>query len=98
MISFIVIAITLALGTPAALAQQKQSDQAVYTLYRDSPEFKHRSDMSQRIHIASFDAAEGTSSEEFNRENCQAAAELLTAHNSAPFPPRFWCERGRFRK
>ena len=96
MISFIVIGITLALGTPAALAQQKQSDQAVYTLYRAAPQFKHRPDMSQRIYVASFDAPD---EEEFNRTNCQSVARLLTEEpNLSPFPPRFWCEQGRFRK
>jgi hypothetical protein len=89
---FRLVAFMLALSACAALAQQKQSDQTSYTLYRDSPMFKGRPDMSQRIYVASFDAADG---EEFNRENCQVAAQLLTEHNSAPFPPRFWCERGR---
>jgi hypothetical protein len=70
----------------AALAQQKTA----YTLYRNSPMFKDR----QRIYVASFDAAD---EEEFDRSNCQITAQLNTEHNSAPFPPRFWCERGRFR-
>jgi hypothetical protein len=74
----------------ATLAQQKQSDQTAYTLYRNSPMFKDQ----QRIYVASFDAADD---EEFNRSNCQITAQLSTEHNSAPFPPRFWCERGRFR-
>jgi hypothetical protein len=89
--------LTLALSASAAtaVAQQRHSDQTAYTLYRNSPMFKDKPDMSQRIYIASFDAA---NEEEFNRTNCETAAELLTEHNSAPFAPRFWCERGRFRQ
>jgi len=92
--TFCVTALTHALSSPATMAQQKQSDVTVYTLYRDSPMFKQRHDISQCVYVASFDAADG---EEFNRENCVVAAQLLTEHNSAPYPPHFWCEQGRFR-
>jgi hypothetical protein len=89
--------VTLALSASAAtaVAQQRQSAQTAYTLYRNSPMFKDKPQMSQRIYIASFDAAD---EEEFNRTNCETAPELLTEHNSAPLAPRFWCEQGRFRQ
>lgn len=73
------------------MVQQRQSEnQTAYTLYRNSPFSKDKPHMSQRIYIASFNAAD---EEEFNQDNCQQAAQLLTEQNSAPFPPRFWCER-----
>lgn len=60
---------------------------ANYTLYRDS-----LTDRSMRIHIASFDAAEGKA---YNRENCELAQQLFRAQSSVK--TKFWCEPGAYR-
>lgn len=74
-----------ALGMALTLAACSGHDGA-YTLYRNSP-----LDPSMRIHVASFDTAEGT---EYNQENCQLAADLF---NRQPgIATRFWCEKGQF--
>lgn len=57
-----------------------------FTLYRSSP-----TDPAMRVHIATFDAAEG---EKYNAFNCNWAVDLFSekAHESV----RFWCERGEY--
>jgi hypothetical protein len=57
----------------------------VYTLYRSASE-------NERVHIATFDAAEPA---QYNRLNCEAARDLFAGKASGTI--RFWCERGRFR-
>ncbi len=61
---------------------------STFTLYRNSP-----LDPSMRLHVATFDAAEG---EQYNRENCNTAADLFSRQTGVR--TRFWCEAGRFRK
>jgi hypothetical protein len=46
-----------------------------------------------RIHVATFDAAEG---EGYNRENCDTASQLFQAQPGIKV--RYWCEKGRYRK
>ena len=65
-----------------------QSDEDVYTLYRNSP-----LDGSMRIHVASFDTAEGAG---YNSENCNLAADLFSRQDGVL--SRFWCEKGRYRR
>lgn len=64
------------------------SDGNVYTLYRSSV-----LDAKQRLHVATFDAAE---SEEYNQENCGIV--LAQMQKRADVVVRYWCEKGRFRK
>jgi hypothetical protein len=64
------------------------------TLYRNSP-----LDPTLRIHWATFDAAESSSS--YNIESCQMAARLLNANYRAIGGSEndgfgFWCEPGRY--
>ena len=56
----------------------------VYTLYRSSA-----LDKTMRIHMATFDSADG---KEYNEENCALVRDLiLTLPNIAV---AYWCERG----
>lgn len=57
----------------------------VYTLYRSSP-----MDSKARIHVATFDAAEG---ESYNQENCYNAANLFGGPGGVVV--RYWCEPRR---
>jgi hypothetical protein len=60
---------------------------ATYTLYRNSVV-----DESMRIHVATFDTADG---EEYNQENCRIAADLFVKYQG--LKTRFWCEKGPYR-
>jgi hypothetical protein len=60
---------------------------SVYTLYRSSA-----GDPSMRIHVASFDAADG---EKYNQENCTTVLDLMQRQEGVKV--RFWCEKGRYR-
>lgn len=59
-----------------------------HTLYRNSV-----LDPNMRVHVASFDAAEGDS---YNAENCETARSLFQRQGGVSV--RFWCEKGRFNK
>ena len=61
----------------------------IFTLYRNSV-----IDRSMRIHVATFDAADG--GEKYNSENCDLAANLFASQ--AGVKTRFWCEKGIYRK
>ncbi len=63
-------------------------DGGAYTLYRNSP-----IDAAMRIHVATFDAADGDG---YNQENCLLAADLFKAQPGVT--SRFWCEKGLFKK
>ena len=71
-----------------ALAAAGGAAASTFTLYRNSP-----LDSSMRLHVATFDAADG---EPYNRENCNLAAYVFS--RQAGVNTRFWCEAGRFRK
>lgn len=58
-----------------------------YTLYRSSV-----TDPRVRLHIATFDTA---NRDEYNRDNCQIAAELFAKQLGVVV--RHWCEKGGFR-
>lgn len=73
----------VALAVAPALAQ---SDGDIYTLYRNSV-----LDASMRIHIATFDAADG---EDYNAGNCNIAADLF--QRQPDVETRFWCKPGRY--
>jgi hypothetical protein len=75
-------------GWDRALADCDGTPQdAVYTLYRDSPLIP-----GQRTHVATFDSAEG---EVYNRNNCLIARDLFVRQPGVL--AQFWCERGRFK-
>ncbi len=76
----------LLVGALLAGCSPLQAD-SVYTLYRDS-----LIQPGARIHVASFDAAEG---EEYNAENCEVARQLFQAQEGVQ--TQFWCEKGRYR-
>ena len=71
----------------SALAACQGQDATTFTLYRNSV-----LNDGARIHVATFDAADG---EDYNRENCTAAAGLFGGQPGTR--TRFWCEKGRFR-
>ena len=69
-------------------ACQQTSAENSWTLYRDSIAGE-----SDRVHVASFDAAEN---ELYNRTNCEQAQALFQSQKNVR--TRFWCEKGRFKK
>lgn len=77
-----------AVGYIAALTGCGVSDGDTYTLYRSSVIVQ-----DARLHVASFDTAEGG---KYNNENCQQAQELFQGDPKVHV--RFWCEKGRFKK
>ncbi len=62
-------------------------DSTSYTLYRNS-----LVDSSLRLHVASFDSADGA---EYNRENCEVASVLFL--NQPSVKTKFWCEKGSYK-
>ena len=46
-----------------------------------------------RIHVASFNAADG---EAYNRDICEQAQQLFQAQSGVK--TQFWCEKGAFKK
>ena len=68
---------------------------AVATLYRDSVSGGQFDPDSQnaRIHVASFDSANGN---DYNWENCTVARDLFQSQDGVKI--KFWCEKGRYRK
>jgi hypothetical protein len=46
-----------------------------------------------RIHVATFDAADG---DKYNRENCNLARDLFAQQPGVTV--KYWCETGRFRR
>ena len=65
------------------------ADSGTFTLYRNSV-----IDRSMRIHVATFDAADG--GEKYNSGNCDLAATLFASQDGVK--TRFWCEKGIFRR
>jgi hypothetical protein len=80
---------TLILATVAMQAAWAQAapDAAIYTLYRNSV-----TDAALRLHVATFDALDGTA---YNRQNCAQAQQLFAAQQGVRVA--FWCEPGKFR-
>jgi hypothetical protein len=64
------------------------------TLYRNSAVDGEAVETNlMRIHIATFDTADGDS---YNWENCQIAQSLFQAQPGVRV--KFWCEKGRYRR
>lgn len=72
----------------AAASLVVNADTGTFTLYRNSV-----LDPSMRLHVATFDAADGRA---YNAENCNTAADLFSRQPGVR--TRFWCEAGRFKK
>ncbi len=72
----------------ALAAAHASAAETTYTLYRNSV-----LDNAARIHVGSFDAAEGAT---YNRDNCALVADLMQRQPGTK--TRFWCELGRHRK
>jgi len=64
------------------------NDSSTFTLYRNSV-----LDAKMRLHVASFDTADGAA---YNQENCALAQQLFRAQPGVK--TQFWCEPGRFHK
>lgn len=79
-----IVALLLGAGTLSACSDAAND---TYTLYRNSLI------MDARIHMATFDAADGR---EYNRENCELVASLLTRQPGVS--ANYWCELGRYRE
>lgn len=61
------------------------------------PNFVYSSEYSRmRIHVATFDADEGDSSQKYNKENCISSASLF--QNQPGVIVKYWCEEGRYHK
>lgn len=71
-----------------ALITGCDSGSDTFTLYRNSV-----TDENIRIHVASFDAADG---EAYNKVNCEQAQQLFQAQTGVK--TKFWCEKGAFKK
>jgi hypothetical protein len=87
---------SLAVGCAVALlACARTSSDAVYTLVRSSAadQSTRSSGPPLRLHVATFDAAEG---EGYNVANCEIARTLFESQPGVTV--RYWCERGRFRE
>jgi hypothetical protein len=72
----------------ACLNSTGSSDGSTFVLYRNSV-----TDENMRLHVATFDAADG---EAYNRGNCEQAMNLFQAQPGVQ--TKFWCEKGHFRK
>jgi hypothetical protein len=59
-----------------------------YTLYRNST-----TNENMRIHVATFDAAEGN---DYNSANCDIAKNLFASQDGVKV--RYWCEKGGYKK
>jgi hypothetical protein len=83
------IGLAIALGAVFGwFGHSRVSDGTAYTLYRNSA-----AGITERIHIATFDASEADS---YNNENCQQAQTLF--QQQALVTVKFWCEKGRYRR
>lgn len=74
------------MGAAFFLSSCELTGGGTYTLYRDSTL------ASMRIHVATFDAAEG---DDYNQTNCQIAANLFSSQPGVSI--RYWCEPGKYR-
>lgn len=89
--TLIVAALLTSFPVFALFGFSKRLDEGkVYTLYRSSMV------SASRIHVGTFDTDEGSSSEKYNRVNCNISAKLRMGQ---PFTKtKFWCENGYYKK
>jgi hypothetical protein len=81
--------VALLLGLLVAVAAASCSSGSVYTLYRDSAT---QNGTALRIHVATFDSADG---EAYNRENCEVARKVFSGQEGVTV--KYWCEKGRYK-
>lgn len=89
-----ILAVAAGCERPAPLADEG----AVYTLIRSSVTDQDdplSEKPKMRIHVATFDAEQGESSDRYNSENCDAARALFAGQPGVRV--RYWCEKGRYR-
>ena len=87
----VVATFLLLLSAPVLSAELlRTASESTYTLYRSSAT---TGGASMRIHIATFDAADGAT---YNRDNCEIAKNLF--QNQQGVTVTYWCERGYFSK
>lgn len=67
------------------------SDAETFTLYRSSAVIENA-----RVHVATFDAEGELPDAQYNRTNCELAANLF--QHQPGVETRFWCEKGTYRK
>ena len=85
--AIVVILLSFSLPAQSDIAF-RESEDAVYTLYRDSV-----LDKSLRIHVATFDA---DASQAYNKENCEIARDLFEGQPDVE--STYWCEKGYYRE
>lgn len=87
----IVATILFLLSAPVLTAEFfRTASESTYTLYRSSATI---GGANMRIHVATFDAADGAT---YNRDNCEIAKNLF--QNQQGVTVTYWCERGYFSK
>lgn len=89
-----VLLVVVVLLTPFSHSDEpkKQSEQFIWSLYRNSP-----IDKTMRIHVATFDSIEAGSVEanfSYNKENCETASKHFSG--PASVSANYWCEQGRY--
>lgn len=82
------VILTLVSGFVACSSRWGMGDRESFTLYRTSV-----ANDSLRIHVVTFDAADG---QVYNRDNCELARSLF--QNQSGVRVRFFCEKGLYRK
>lgn len=65
-------------------------ESGTYTLYRNSLVSE------AKIHVATFDASNGSASGQYNSDNCAIAAKLFS--DQPGVKTKFWCEPGAAKK
>jgi len=88
-------------GTQASGFEVETSTE--YTLYRTGIDLiSNAHDETLRIHVATFDANQGS---KYNHANCDFAQEYFNANQPhylgsiySTIKIKYWCEKGRFRK
>ncbi len=76
-----------------------ESDESVFSLYRDNVFVAEQTGTPVRIHIATFDAND--IDENYNQKNCEQVRQFYThawkeTHRTKPdYYSNFWCEKGR---
>ena len=87
----LVSTLALVFAFPAIAGERTNVDEkSVYTLYQGMPTLDGG---VMRLHVATFDAAEGI---EWNRNNCETVARLYKPVEVGRVS--HWCEPGRFKR
>jgi len=83
--------LVLLLSAPAFGSETaRAAPDSTYTLYRSGATV---GGANMRIHVATFDATDGST---YNRDNCEIAKNLFQGQPEVTVT--YWCERGHFSK